>query len=96
VIALFKAAATADGQGVIRFSESGHIAEGANLKALRDLFKDAQPHSLFTTQIANADPNGDSKSPDPAVVERLRAATSLGQATKSTFAKATADKKEGN
>jgi hypothetical protein len=81
LISLYKTAATVDGQGVIRFSEAGQIAEGPNLKALRDLFKDAQPHSLFSTQIRNADPNSDASTPDPAMVERLRGATSLGQQT---------------
>jgi hypothetical protein len=81
LIALFKGAAIADGQGVVRFSDNGTIAEGANLTALRDLFKDALPHSLFTTQIPNADPNADSSTPDPAMVEKLRTATHLGRQT---------------
>jgi hypothetical protein len=81
LISLFKTAALADGQGVVKFSDAGSIVEGANMKALRDLFKDAQPHSLFSTQIPNADPNGDASTPDPKVVERLRSATALGQQT---------------
>ena len=55
--------------------------DGPNLTALHDLFKDAQPHSLFTTQIPNADPNPEEAGADPAMVERLRGATSLGQKT---------------
>lgn len=81
LIALYKGAAIADGQGVVRFSDNGQIAEGANLTALHGLFKDAVPHSLFTTQIPNADPNADSAAPDSAMVERLRGATSLGRRT---------------
>ncbi|MDR3691188.1 MAG: hypothetical protein P4L46_17540 [Fimbriimonas sp.] len=79
--ALFKAAAIADGQGRIRFSEDGQIAEGSNLAALRELFKDAVPHSLFTTQIPNADPNADTDAPDASMVERLRQSTHLGRLT---------------
>jgi len=82
LISLYKTAAFADGQGAVRFSDNGQIEDGANMKALRDLFKDAQPHSLFATQIPNADPNADSTTPDPAMVERLRNATNLGQKTK--------------
>lgn len=82
LVSLFKSAAIADGGGVVKFSDNGLVAEGANMKALRDLFKDAQPHNLFTTQIPNADPNAGSGAPDATVVERLRNATSLGQQTK--------------
>jgi len=78
---LYKTAAQADGQGVVRFSDSGCVEEGPNLTALRDLFKNAQPHTLFTTQIPNADPNAAVTTVDQAVVERLRSATSLGQQT---------------
>ena len=81
LISIYKTAAFADGKGLVQFTEAGQIAEGPNLKALRDLFNNAQPHSLFTTQIPNADPNADSNAPDLAMVERLRAATSLGQKT---------------
>lgn len=81
LISLFKTAMLADGQGTVKFSATGEITEGANMRALRDLFKDAQPHNLFTTQIPNADPNADGGTPDPAVIERLRNATSLGQKT---------------
>lgn len=95
LIAVYKSAAIADGKGVIRFTDAGNIEDGPNLLALRELFKNAQPHSLFTTQIPNADPNeGDETKPDPKMVERLRSATSLGQATRAdqAFAKATAGK----
>lgn len=81
LIALFKSAACADGNGAAQFSAEGQIATGANLTALRNLFKDAQPHSLFSTQILNADPNADSQAPDPSMVEKLRGATRLGQMT---------------
>ena len=81
LVALYRSAALADGKGVVQFSDAGQIEEGVNLKALRDLFADAQPHSLFTTQIPNADPNADAQTPDPKMVERLRQATSLGQQT---------------
>ncbi len=81
LIALFRSAALADGQGVIQFSETGQIVEGANLAALRSLFRDALPHSLFSTQIPNADPNQESGEPDQKMVEKLRQATALGRQT---------------
>ncbi len=81
LVALYKAAALADGEGMVRFTDNGKVQQGVNLKALEDLFKDAQPHNLFSTQIPNADPTEDSNAPNPAMVERLRGATSLGLQT---------------
>lgn len=81
LLALYKGAALADGNGTARFSENGQLVEGPSLAALRGLFKDALPHSLFSTQIPNADPNESDLSPDPAMVEKLRNATSLGRKT---------------
>ncbi len=78
---LYKSAALADGKGWVQFSESGGITTGPNLQALHSLFENAPTHTLFTSQIANADPNGDSQAPDPKVIERLRSATSLGRQT---------------
>jgi len=83
LVGLFKQAAIADGAGTIRFSTSGQVEEGANMKQLKELFRNAQPHTLFATEIPNADPNDShaDKGANKAVVDRLRKATSLGKAT---------------
>lgn len=85
LISLYRSAAIADGGGVVKFTDAGAIAEGANLSALRDLFKNAPKHSMFSTEIPNADPNESNGSPKevrPDMVQKLRGATSLGQQTK--------------
>lgn len=81
LIALFRSSALADGQGTVRFNDLGQITDGPNITALRNLFQDAQPHRLFSTEIPNQDPHSGGSEPDPAVVERLRKATGLGQKT---------------
>jgi len=81
LISLYRSAAMADGQGTVRFSEAGQVEEGPNLSALRTLFAQAVPHTLFHTQIQNGDPNGEAEGPDPRMIDRLRQATSLGRQT---------------
>ena len=81
LISLYRSAALADGKGTVRFAESGSLVDGANLSALRQLFSEAVPHTPFTTQIPNGDPNGDADGPDPKMIERLRGATPLGRQT---------------
>ena len=60
IISGFVLAAKADGEGMVAsFDVAGELVEGANLKAFKAGYENAQPHKLFATQLADENPKGE-------------------------------------
>lgn len=75
---LFSTCLSADGGGIVQFSEDGSLVEGSAVKALREFFERQPAHSYFAVQIKDGDGSADVQPETPA--QRMRRKLRLEEA----------------